>query len=62
MRAAERFGSAESLQVLLDAGADPRAKDDQGRTALDLTRGSDDDRAKARAEILEKALKKRPEK
>src|SRR5262249_47533202 len=61
MRAVER-GPTESIQVLLDAGADPAAKDDQGRTALDLTRNPDDDGAKARAEVLEKALKKRPEK
>jgi ankyrin repeat protein len=61
LHAAKR-ASAESIQVLLDAGADPGAKDDQGRTALDLTKDSDDDGAKARAEVLEKALKKRPEK
>ena len=52
----------ESIQVLLDAGADPGAKDDQGRTALDLARGSNNAGAKARAEVLEKAMKKRPEK
>ena len=62
LRVAERHGPAESIQSLLDAGADPGAKDDQGRTALDLTRDADDDGAKARAEVLEKALKKRPEK
>jgi ankyrin repeat protein len=58
----ERLGTAESIQVLLDAGADPRAKDDQGRTALDLTKDSKNVGAKARAEVLEKALKRRPEK
>jgi ankyrin repeat protein len=62
MHAADGFGPAESIQVLLDAGADPRANDDQGRTALDLTRDSNNVGAKARAEVLEKALKKRPEK
>jgi ankyrin repeat protein len=62
MHAVERSGSAESIQVLLDAGADPGAKDDQGRTALDLMRASDSAGDKARAEVLEKALKKRPEK
>jgi ankyrin repeat protein len=62
MHVAEGHGSEESIQVFLDAGADPGAKDDQGRTALDLAKDSDDDGAKARAEVLEKALKKRPEK
>jgi ankyrin repeat protein len=62
MHAAEGLGPGESIQVLLDAGADPRAKDDRGRTALDLTRDSYNVGAKARAEVLEKALKTRPEK
>jgi ankyrin repeat protein len=62
LHAAERSGPVESIQVLLDAGADPGAKDDQGRTALDLARGSNNAGAKARAEVLEKAMKKRPEK
>lgn len=51
LMAAARFGSADSLRLLLKAGADPSLRNGKGQTALDIAKES---KNKSAVSILEK--------